>query len=250
MESNKEKKKRNFTVMVVTENEKGHIRQFHLGAGVVKAACFVLAAVVLFCAGYAVSTAVSLSREADTNAVLSAKVEKLTKETEALQLENTELEDKVTLLSETVNSKAQKESEDAEKYIPTGFPLSGTATMLEEQAGAAETDENTEQEAAMDDKEPIVHFAAAGGTAVVATGNGTVAAVEADALYGVCLSIDHGNGYVSVYRAALEPKVKAGDELTKGTMLFEFGTDGGVLGYQIQKDKEFIDPLEMLEISG
>ena len=247
MEPNKEKKKRNFTVMVVTETEEGHIRQFHLGAGVIKGIAAVLAAVILFCAGYGVSKSMSLSNVSETNAALTAKVENLIQETKDLELENEELSNKVTLLSETVNDKVQKESEDAEKYIPTGFPLSGTAAILEED----QTAQGAEQaEEAGEPKEPIVNFAAVGGSAVVATGNGTVVSIQEDTVYGRMLTLDHGNGYISIYRVAAEPKVKEGDELTKGTMLFEISQEGAVLGYQIQKDNSLIDPLELIEISG
>lgn len=258
MESNKEKRKRNFAVMVVMENDEGKIQKLHFGAGAVKAVCAVLAVLLILLAGYGISKNISLSHETDANTALSAKVEALTQETKELQVENTELSEKVTLLSETVNDKVQKESEEAEKYVPTGFPLSGTATILEDGDLAAMIQKNTgmgslaEAESVVAEltKEPIVHFSAAGGTAVVATGNGTVTSVADDTAYGKVLTIDHGNGYASVYRVAAEPKVKEGDELTKGTMLFEIGPDGGLLGYQIQQDKSYMDPLELMEISG
>lgn len=254
MESKKGMKKRNFTVMVVTEKE-GAVSQFQLGAGLVKAIGVVLAVILLFLAGYGIVKSAALSKETDANAVLSAKLNVMTKEKEKLRTENTELSDKVTLLSETVNSKAQKESENAEKYIPNGFPLSGTATIMETQPAAeGDTEEDTEGDEASASQTKtegmIVNFAAAGGTAVVAAGNGTVVSAAADAEYGSMLTLDHGNGYITVYHVAAEPKVKEGDELTKGTMLFEIGPDGGILGYQIQKDGEYIDPMELIEIQG
>lgn len=262
MESKKRKKKRNFTVMIVTEME-GAIRQFHLSAGFVKAIFIVLAAVMLFCAGYGMAKGASLSKEAEANAVLAAKVETLTQEKEALKTENTELSDKVTLLSEAINNKVQKETENAEKYVPNGFPLSGTATIIEAQPAAeanAEENENTDENAdesadakavgQTKDGGVIVNFAAAGGTSVVATGSGTVVSITDDADYGRILTLDHGNGYITLYCVAAAPKVKEGDELTKGTMLFEIGPDGGILGYQMKKNNEYIDPMEQIEIQG
>lgn len=43
--------------------------------------------------------------------------------------------------------------------------------------------------------------------------NGVVTAVEQDALWGGCVTIDHGAGVISVYRG-IEPSVEVGDELT------------------------------------
>lgn len=43
--------------------------------------------------------------------------------------------------------------------------------------------------------------------------NGVVAAVEQDALWGDCVTVDHGAGVTSVYRG-IEPSVEVGDEVT------------------------------------
>ena len=270
MESKKGKKKSNFTVMLITEVE-GAIRQFHLGSGVVKVMLGVLAAVIIGAAGFGIARDAAVSKEVEKNAALSAQVEKLKQEKEALKLEVTELSDKVTLLSEAINTKVKKENVDAEKHVPNAFPLSGTATIIETQPAVAAMaeGENPDAEAADDgaaedenaegaeqpaeqtkDGGTIVNFAAAGGTAVVAAGSGKVVSIADDADYGKALTLDHENGYVTIYYVAAEPKVKEGDELTKGTMLFEIGPDGGILGYQIKKQGEYIDPLQVIEIQG
>lgn len=246
----KGKKKRNFTVVIETETE-GEKRQFYMGARTVKAIGIVLAAILLVCVGYGMTKSSALSKEMGAHTALAAKVETLTQEKEALKTENTELSDKVTLLSEAINSKVQRETENAEKYVPNGFPLSGTATIIEAQPAAeGNTDENENAAEQTKDGGIIVNFAAAGGTAVVATGSGAVVSIADDADYGRMLTLDHGNGYITIYCCAAEPKVKEGDELTKGTMLFEIGPDGGMLGYQIKKSGEYIDPMEQIEIQG
>ncbi len=43
--------------------------------------------------------------------------------------------------------------------------------------------------------------------------SGTVSAVEEDALWGGCVTVDHGAGVITVYRG-ISPTVKLGDELT------------------------------------
>ena len=68
---------------------------------------------------------------------LRQQIETLTQENDTLKLENEELNEKVSILSDTVNSKVkeeeEREAEIAQAYIPTGFPLKGTATYKEEE---------------------------------------------------------------------------------------------------------------------
>ncbi len=257
MKTEQKKKRGNFAVLVVTENEAGEMKQFHLGADAVFIIGGVLLALFLLVIGYGVGKQVGLAKMTESNQNLETRVAALTNTKDMLQMENAELTEKVELLSTTVNDKVQKESEEAEKHMPTGFPLSGTGTILEKkdfqamlQQAAGLSNEDAEKTVEELTKEPIVHFSAAGGTSVVASGSGTVASVADDTAYGKVLTIDHGNGYCTIYRMAAEPKVKEGDELTKGTMLFEVGEAGGILGYQIQKDGEYVDPLTLMEISG
>ena len=68
--------------------------------------------------------------------------------------------------------------------------------------------------------------------------------------YGNCITIDHGNGYVSIYRNAGESLVHEGDTVTKGATLMVVGSDNTKLGYQIKKDGEFINPEDLVEING
>ena len=56
---------------------------------------------------------------------LRQQIETLTQENDALKLENEELNEKVSILSDTVNSKVkeeeEREAEIAQAYVPTGF---------------------------------------------------------------------------------------------------------------------------------
>ena len=131
--------------------------------------------------------------------------------------------------------------------MPTGFPLSGTADMEE----ITETVQVEDEEVTRD----LILFKAGDGVSVVASGAGSVLLADIDSVYGYQVQIDHGNGYISIYRSGTEPKVKNWDEVTRGTLLFEMESDdddenASRMGYQIMKDGEYIKPTEVLEING
>jgi len=99
--------------------------------------------------------------------------------------ENKELQEKVTILSDTVNNKVyqeeKREAQMIQSYIPTGFPIKGAASYNEEEK---ELEGN-----------PAVIFQASAGTSVIATANGTVSSIAGSAEAGYIVMIDHGNGY-------------------------------------------------------
>ena len=163
-----------------------------------------------------------------------------TKEAEINSL-NSEIENlnqQIRLLSDTVNEKVQRETElTAEiesQSIPTMFPLTGSASMTEDE----------------EDGNPIVKFQAASGSTVVATASGTVSSVTDDPAYGHCVTVDHGNGYVTVYRNKGDTNLKIGESVVRGTTLFLITKDNMTVGYQIKKDETYIDPISMMAIDG
>ena len=85
---------------------------------------------------------------------------------------------------------------------------------------------------------------------VISTANGTVLAVNDDGMFGHNVWIDHGNGYVTIYRNSGDVKVKQGESVTKGTTLFIIKDAQSKLGYQIMQDGEYRNPMEILAISG
>lgn len=147
---------------------------------------------------------------------LREQITALKQENDDLKLQNEELNEKVSILSDTVNSKVkeeeEREAEIAQAYVPTGFPLKGTA--------------------------------------VIATAQGTVSSIAGNAESGYIIMIDHGNGYYSVYRNGAKPKVKEGDEVTTSTELFMIDAGHEQLGYQIIENDSYIDPLSLMEIYG
>ncbi|MDE7479175.1 MAG: peptidoglycan DD-metalloendopeptidase family protein [Lachnospiraceae bacterium] len=166
--------------------------------------------------------------------------EELMEQNESLITENEELQEKVSILSDTVNNKVQKEQEReaeiAQTYIPTGFPLKGSATYNESET---ELDGN-----------PIAVFHTALGTSVIATANGTVSSIAGDADVGYIVMVDHGNGYYTVYRNGTMPSVKEGEDVTNITELFRIEEGNETLGYQIIENNQFIDPLSLMETYG
>ena len=86
-------------------------------------------------------------------------------------------------------------------------------------------------------------FTAAEGSMVVATAGGTVIAVNDEGEYGHNIWIDHGNGYITIYRNQGDVKVKQGETVTQRTTLFLIGADNTKLGYQMMKDGAYINPM-------
>ncbi|MBQ8724864.1 MAG: M23 family metallopeptidase [Oscillospiraceae bacterium] len=93
-------------------------------------------------------------------------------------------------------------------------------------------------------------IAADEGTPVCAIDNGTVADVTKDALWGICVEIDHGNGVVSRY-CGLSPSlsVKAGDTVESGQTMGAVGSTADIeskqashLHFEVLKNDVYVDP--------
>lgn len=162
-----------------------------------------------------------------------------------LQTENQDLNaqieiltEKLAVLSDTVNKQSQDaenlKEQIAKQTTPTGFPLTGTSSNVQD----------------FTEEDPICVWEAETNVTVVATAVGTVASIEDDAVYGHKVVIDHGNGYRTIYRNKGEVKVKTGDSVARGTTLFIIGSDNLTLGYQIMKDGSYINPMDVLSVSG
>lgn len=237
MHKKKHKRKVNRIVIITSDAVDAKERQFkvHPWTGnLLMLICCILAGAVI---GYAVYEGDIWATVEDTIAQKEADLAMLEEENSQLLLQIDTLTDKITVLSETVNQKAQDaqqfEAALAEQSMPTGFPLTGSASMEEVTEG-----------------EPICIFTAEKDITAVSAGNGTVTAVEDDEAYGHKITVDHGNGYVTIYRNKGDAKVKAGDSVVKGTTLYIIGEDNTQLGYQMMKDGAYINPMDMLSISG
>ncbi len=171
---------------------------------------------------------------------LRIQSEKIIEENNELVSENKKLQEKVEILSDTVNDKRQQEQEreaqQARGYVPSGFPLRGTASY-----NANETEL---------DGQPIAYFHVGQGTGVIATAKGTVMSIAGSDGSGYIIMVDHGNGYYSVYRNGSAPKVDEGDEVTRATELFVIEAGHEQFGYQIIEENKYINPLEFMETYG
>lgn len=239
----KTKKKKRYTFMIVTSGTNDDVRQVQMPRWILHTIVSVII-LVLALGAYGVANIFGC---VNISSGSNEEVQKLTTQNQELVRQNEELNNKVTILSDTVNQKveeeAQKAEETAEKSRPTGFPLSGTATMTEANANEAAGEGALEI--------PMVIFEAGAGTNVISSGDGVVSYVGPDDTdYGNMIKIDHGNGYISIYRNAAPPRVSEKDEIPKGTVLFQMDETSTRLGYEIMANDQFINPLTLLEIAG
>lgn len=241
MGSKRHKRKNSHVVLVTSDAVDAGLTQFRIRPWILQTIIVVLCVVIGAAIGYVVYETDDRLRQAAKTASeieqLEAQNQELAERNAVLESQVAAQEEKIQILSDTVNQKVQNEtalSEQLERQTtPTEFPLTGSATMEEVTEG-----------------DPMCVFTAASGTMAIATANGTVIAVNDDAEYGHNVWVDHGNGYITIYRNQGEVKVKQGEVITQGTTLFLMDEENNKLGYQMMRDNEYIDPMEMLTISG
>lgn len=179
--------------------------------------------------------------------------------------EKNNLESLNQVLNNTVARNIKEEEEaakiDEERHNPNAFPLTGSATIGNpEEFFAEEMDATTayfeailaatEKEQAVADETPIILFVMSDISDVVSVADGKVIDICDDTVYGKCVKIDHGNGYVTIYKNNSDPKVFVGDDIFRGTILFVGGEANNYLGYQVTYNDTYIDPMHVIEIDG
>lgn len=260
MKLNMRKSKISYTVMIISDSAKKHRKELHIKAGAVGAVTVGAFLLLLVLVCYVVYSSITLSDSLERGKKQMNQIVQLQEENEKLTVEKEELEGKVSILSETINQKVEIEQaqaeKDAEEHLPKGFPLSGTAQLKTEEVTAddAEDADDDEDDAAQEmhanSERKEVIFQAAAGVNVITSGAGMVIAVDADIDYGNVVSVDHGNGYISIYRNAGDPLVKVGSEVERAELLYVVGEDNLELGYSISENGNYVDPMEMIEING
>ena len=214
--------------------------------------------VVIVC--YVVYSSITISSLRSVIELQQGQINTLYEEKSTLEINKTDLESEVKQLSRAITQKVATENtlaaEDEEQRMPTGIPLSGTSSIssaMDDPDSAdmpAEASETEDGETAQTVGNPITLFKAASGALVIASGKGVVTDSSADPKFGNSLSIDHGNGYVSIYRNAGTALVHEGDEVHRGDILYIMDDSNIELGYQLTHDGEYIDPQTMIEING
>ena len=90
-------------------------------------------------------------------------------------------------------------------------------------------------------------FSANVGTPVYATGNGKVVKAGWEGLYGNCIDIDHGFGYVTKYAHLSKIKVRAGQQVMRGEIIGEVGSTGKSTGphlhYEVHVKGQIVNPV-------
>lgn len=280
----KHRHKRHYTIMVISGDSDGSSGGFHLGHVATQVLAFSIFAVFLALVCFLVSSAITVSSLKKYSAQQDVKIAELDEENKALTQTNSELQNEVTQLSQALNQKVEAEAQTAAEAeqlsLPSQLPISGTASMvttfddpnsseiaiaglIDEDGNDVKAEENDENGDDNDEGDattatppdtsafnPILLLKTEEGTTITASGSGTVTSVAGDIKYGNCVTIDHGNGYITIYRNAGESLVHEGDTVSRGTTLFVVGSDNTKLGFQIQKDGSYINPEELVEING
>lgn len=98
-----------------------------------------------------------------------------------------------------------------------------------------------------------VDFAATENAPVLSVADGKVTSVEQTTLEGVVITVDHGEGVVSIYKSLASASVKVGDEVKlggeigkAGTMLTE-NSDGFHVHLEMTVNGTLTDPLEYVD---
>lgn len=245
------KRKNNHVVIVTSDSTDAGVKHFRIRPWMLQTIIFILCVVIGALIGYFIyekdiweAELQQAARQAEAIGVLEEEKAGLEGQIADLESQISDLNDQIAalnednkILSNTVNQKTQSEAQLTDQFeqmfVPVRFPLNSGAT-IDEVSG----------------EEFLCVFNVQKGSLVVATANGTVMAVNDDVEYGHNIWVDHGNGYVTIYRNQGEVKVEQGKVVTQGTTLMLISEENSKLGYQIMKDGEYIDPMEMLNISG
>ena len=233
----KKKNRRGYHLMLFTDKKVGGVNQLGIGSTFINTLGILIVLVLITTVtGWKISSDTCRKLETEKEE-LSAQVTVLEDEVARITASNTELSNKVTILSNMVNTKVEEQNAIREEsdaaHFPEGFPLSSSASMSPD-----ENDPNT------------VIFVSNAGTSVIASGAGQVTEVIPDPDYGYCIKIDHQNGYVTEYYLSSTPLIKEGDEVLQGAILSLVESNKSKIAYKVYLDGEQIDPMDIIKIDG
>lgn len=233
------KAKTGYHMMLFLDGKDGQIRQMGVSQKTMNfIVILVLLLIIIPFIGWKLTQDKAYKLQGQLN-VMTAKYEATEQQRSELETQNGELTKKVTVLSDTVNEKVKQENQQVKEetiaHMPTGFPLSSSASM----------------EKSEDEKTPYrMIFTASEDSSVIASGEGVVEEITSDDKYANKILIDHDNGYKSVYYNDGSPMVKEGDKVVTSSVLFVIGDKNQKVGYEILKDGENVDPMEVIKIDG
>lgn len=252
----KHRHKRHYTFMVISGDSDGSTKRLHLNHFKTQLLAYTAFGIALVIICYIIYSAITINHLRSIEMEQKAQIDELTNESATLEASNGELETKVQQLSAALNQRLEDEQISAEEAetlaVPTGFPLTGTAsmTLAVDDPNDTKVTKLTEDNQDSATGNPLVLFDSAAGNSVIASGSGTVQTVTTDVKFGNMVTIDHGNGYISIYRNMGDPLVTEGSAIDKGDIIFVITEDNTTLGYQIQQDEQYINPEDLIEING
>lgn len=246
-------RKPSFEILIVPNVASKPVKKYNLtfwGRVIIATILIVVIGVAIGYIGYVNYTRVAMENR---ESAYVAKISELESNNSDLNKQVADLSEQVQILSSTVNQKVEAVDEIVaeieEKKIPDGFPLSGTVELPEEKDEVLLID-GTEV------KRPIQEFKAPAGTTVIATGDGVVTEVTSEITYGYQVTVDHNNGYKTIYRSGTVPNVNVGDEIPRGGTIYVMIQSNDedkasvTLGYQIMLNDEYVNPSTVLKIDG
>lgn len=232
-----------FTVMLIPDSsDSAHTREISFDR-IVRVIAGTIAAFIIV-VGLLVSMVVN-NRDLKRSAAESKDTIK------ALKIENSELSEKIDELSgqikesEALFSKIEqemdrraKEEEEAVRLsaIPSTAPVKGSAVLVQDKSLI---------EAGLD--EFTLVFSTLPGAFVVATADGTVESVAMDPVFGRRITVDHGNGYVTIFRTDAQIQVESGDTVHMNDVLAVAMSEEGKAAYEVELDGVYIDPYSVIE---
>ena len=266
LKDNRHKKKIRRQMIVTSSdvNEKVKPMVFHKGliyTGVA-VACIVIGASI----GYFANEAGIINSYNESIGIRDAKITELEAQITGLNATIASKDNEIQVLSQTINTKSDElgvlSSQIENMYVPTDFPMSGSASMRVTDDGDI----------------PVIIFTGSEGDFVRATACGTVIEIRNNpkrsdngsiaeyyvagestdgsdkeikdlGFYNVIV-IDHGNGYMTVYMNDGDPVVSEGDTVSVGNTLYNLKSGNTSLGYEMIRNGEYIDPDEVMIISG
>ncbi|WP_026506830.1 peptidoglycan DD-metalloendopeptidase family protein [Butyrivibrio sp. MC2013] len=251
----KHRRKRHYTFMIISGDSDRNTQKLHLNALATQVLAFSLFAILVAVVCYITFVTVRYrDLKADKAALeqsldeANAQISTMADDYSALSSEKEELQASADQISKAFIDLSKEKDEylaaQDTQAMPTGFPLATQSSYeLRKDDTSSDSKDNAEE------GNYLLFFKLGKESILVSTGDGVVTTITADSKYGKSISIDHGNGYVSIFRCSGSVLVKEGSAVSRGTSLL-LTNDECTLGYQITRDGEYVNPEDLIEING
>ena len=160
------------------------------------------------------------------------------------------LRQQVPTLNQALNSQVKPAIEEAiakEAAYPDGIPVVGKIEISSEYGLRSNPFGGGSYEVHRG-----IDFVGAVGNIITATGDGVVTLAGHNGGYGITVTIDHGNGYESLYAHMSKLEVAVGESVNRGQIIGYIGSTGRSSGphlhYSLYKGGESINPRQLLKL--